>query len=80
MFEVFYDDNTGCAEPIAIQFESERDAENFIEEQLENVKQSYLEYGIEYDYGDFYNEYGNVVTEIWAVGNDGWASWTRLWT
>ena len=78
MFEVLFESNMG--ESFIERFDTEQDAEDFIEEQLWLEKRNYLDLCVEYDYGDFYNCNGNSTTEIWEVGGGGYTCWTRLWT
>lgn len=76
-YPVKYTDNTGDGDDIII-FGSVEDAEAAIDEELKNIKALFLEKGLDYNYGDFVTDEG-LVTEIWACGNDDYASWTRLW-
>jgi hypothetical protein len=59
-------------EDCVLEFNTEEEAEAFIEEGL-NI---YKEYGknFDYDYADFGNK-----TEFWISGGDEYASWERMW-
>ena len=67
MIKVKYYDNTGSGDSVA-EYASKEEARAAIDEELEIVKE-YFE-GRDYDYADF----GNKV-EIWACGDDEYASW-----
>ena len=69
-FEVLYEDNEGCNEGV-MSFNSEEEAEEAIEADLEEMKMKFFG---NYDYGDFGRK-----TEIWKPGDSQFASWTRLW-
>jgi len=79
MYKVLCESNQG-SDDFTAEFETELEAENFIEDQLRLVVEHYTSLSIEYYYGDFYNSDGNSTTEIWEVGNSAWECWTRLWT
>lgn len=70
-YKVRYEDNTGIDNCI-MEFYSEEEAENAIEEDLNNCKE-YCQ-SLDYDYADFGNR-----TEFWVSGGDEYASWERLW-
>lgn len=69
-FNVLYTDNDG--EDCYLGFDTEEEAENDIEEDLNNIKE-YHKYD-DYDYGDF-----GTKTEFWISDSDVYASWERLW-
>lgn len=71
-YRVRYDDNAG--DDYVLTFASKEEAEQAIEEDLENCKQYFIRSGLSYDYADFGNK-----TEIWARGKDEYFSWERLW-
>lgn len=74
-YKVKYEDNTGGGDSVET-YQSEEAAEAAIAEELEEVKEYFR--GRDYDYGEFGREDG-LATEIWACGDDEYASWTRLW-
>lgn len=74
-FAVRYEDNTGCEDSIAY-YATEEEAEAAIEEELNQVMEFFR--GRDYRFGVFGREEG-LATEIWACGDDEYASWTRLW-
>ena len=75
-YQVKYEDNVECGECIDT-YNSAEEAEKFIEEQLDNVKDYINSY--DYDYADFGNDYGNTTTEIWCKDGDYYARWIRMW-
>lgn len=75
-YKVRYEDNTGGNDSVE-KYASEEEAEAAILEELEEVKEYFR--GREYHFGDFATDEG-LATEIWACGDDEYASWTRLWT
>ena len=70
-YKVKYTDNTGVDDSI-IEFNTEEEAERFIEEELNNCKEFNKDW--DYDYGDF----GNT-TEFWICDDVEYCSWERLW-
>lgn len=70
-YKVKYTDNTG-REDISMAFRTEEEAEEFIEKDLETVKEHCQ--SLDYDYGDFGNK-----TEFWVKDSNYYASWERLW-
>ena len=74
-YKVMYQDNTGCNDSIDC-YSTEEEAEAAIEEELNQVKEFFR--GRSYHFGVFVREEG-LATEIWACGDDEYASWTRLW-
>ena len=70
-YKVEYTDNTGVDDCI-IEFETEEEAERFIEEELNIRKELNKDY--EYDYADFGNQ-----TEFWVCDDVEYAVWKRLW-
>lgn len=69
-YKVKYEDSEGFDE--IMEFDTEEEAEQAIEEELENCKEWFQ--SLDYDYGDFGSK-----TEIWVSGDDQYASWERLW-
>lgn len=67
-YRVKYEDWSGNENSID-EYETEEDAEKAIDEEMEHLKELFLDY----DYGDIGKK-----TEIWTDGEK-WASWTRLW-
>ena len=63
-----------------VSFDSRREAEDFIEGDLEVFKEYYVKNCIDYDYGDFCNIYGNITTVLWSEDGDGLHSWIRAWS
>lgn len=70
-YKVKYTDNTGIDNRIMV-FNTEEEAENVIEEELNNVKEYYKDR--DYNYADFGNK-----TEFWISGDDEYCSWERMW-
>ena len=70
-YKVKYTDNTGVDDYI-IEFNTEEEAERYIEEELNLLKEYNKDY--DYDYGDF----GNT-TEFWVCDDVEYATWERLW-
>lgn len=70
-YKVEYTDNTGCDDCI-MEFDTEEEAENAIEEELNAIKECH-KYD-DYDYADF-----GAKTEFWISGSNEYASWERLW-
>ena len=69
-YKVKYEDNNG--NDCILEFNTEEEAEKFIEEDLGNCKEDYQ--SLDYDYANFGNK-----TEFWVSGGDEYASWERLW-
>lgn len=78
MYKVLFESNDGSDDCI-MEFETVQEAEECIEEQLEEMKEFYEDICVGYDYGDSHYERG-LSTEIWEIGGGGYACWTRLWT
>lgn len=70
-FEVRYDDNFG-GNDFTQFFDTEEEAENFIEEDFQATKEMFEGEGLDYHYADF-----GTNTEIWEIGGDRYASWER---
>lgn len=70
-YKVKYEDNNG-ADDCIIEFDTEKEAEKAIEEDLENCKKYYQL--LNYDYADFGNK-----TEFWIPDSNIYASWERMW-
>lgn len=68
-YEIRYGDNFGDNDFTQF-FDTEEEAEKFIEEDLQATKQMFE--GSDYDYADF-----GTTTEIWEIGGDRYASWER---
>ena len=82
MVEVKYLDHLGYEK--IIQCEDKYQAERMIEAELITAKMyTFEKQNIEYDYADFSNEDGHLVTEIWEETNDLdnriWIKWERMW-
>ena len=72
-YDVKFVDNLGSEDCIQT-FETEQEAEKSIIEDMENVKTYFESRGNAVRCTDFGNK-----TEIWESGQDGYASWERLW-
>ena len=70
-YKVRYTDNTGNNDCI-VEFNTEEEAERFIEEGLSLCKECNKDY--EYDYADFGNQ-----TEFWVCDDVEYSVWERLW-
>ena len=70
-YNVRYTDNTHSNDYIE-EFDTEEEAEKFIEEGLNLCKECNKDF--EYDYGDF----GNT-TEFWVCDDVEYAVWERMW-
>lgn len=70
-YKVKYTDNTGNNDCIA-EFNTEEEAERFIEEGLNLCRENNQDY--ECNYGNF----GNT-TEFWVCDDVEYATWERMW-
>lgn len=70
-YKVKYEDNNGVYDCI-IEFDTEKEAEKAIEEDLDNCKKYYQFFN--YDYADFGNK-----TKFWIPDSKIYASWERMW-
>jgi hypothetical protein len=70
VYSVKYEDSSGNSS-IDV-YVTEEEAEQAIENELNNVKEGMKD--MDYDYGDF-----GRMTEIWIPNGDAYASWKRLW-
>lgn len=59
-------------EDCVFEFNTEEEAEGFIEDELNCCKELAKDY--DYDYADFGNK-----TEFWISGGNEYVSWERLW-
>lgn len=72
MYKVMYEDDISVSDG-ACEFATIEEAEKNIKEEFERVK----EFFHNYKSGDFPNEDGHLVTEIWESGGDSYARWIR---
>lgn len=68
-YKIEYCDNSGNNDYI-LEFDSEKEAEDFIQDDLKSVKGTFKNY----DYADFGTEVG-----IWEIDGDQYASWKRCY-
>lgn len=73
VYKIKYTDSTGNNDSID-KYNTRKEAENAIEEELESMKKCMSDY----DYDDFMGEHG-VVTEIWSSSNNKYACWERFY-
>lgn len=72
MYKVIYEDDISVNDD-ASEFATIEEAEKSIKEEFERVKDFFHNY----KFGDFPNEDGYLVTEIWEPGGDSYAHWIR---